>query len=104
MNGKMGSACGFHSLTLCSCGECGKGDVKGKGKAYKTSPYPEWMPGSSYPGPIYMEARLSSELPSLECPGNTISVTSHLHADIPSWSASESPPAAIRDTAHTRYQ
>ena len=28
--------CDFHSLTLCLCGHCGKGDVKCKGKAYKT--------------------------------------------------------------------
>ena len=28
--------CGFHSLTLCSCGQCGEGDVKCERKAYKT--------------------------------------------------------------------
>ena len=37
------------------------------------SPYPEWMPGSSYPRSIHVEAWLSSELSSLKCPGNTIS-------------------------------
>ena len=28
--------CDFHSLTVCSCGQCGEGDVKCEGKAYKT--------------------------------------------------------------------
>ena len=28
--------CDFHSLTLCSCGQCGEGDMKCEGKAYKT--------------------------------------------------------------------